>query len=82
MLSTSTPCLSAVGPVAIISLLLSNGLGNLIPGSEDNIEPNDPANPRAQHEYNIAAVQVPGAIMFRLDVYSVSPAMAAACRPA
>ena len=48
----------AVGPVAIISLLLSNGLGDLVPGSEANIEPNDPANPAAQHEYNVAAIQV------------------------
>jgi hypothetical protein len=44
--------------VAIISLLLSNGLSDLVPGSEANLEPNDPANPAAQHEYNIAAVQV------------------------
>jgi hypothetical protein len=45
--------------VAIISLLLSNGLSGLVPGSEANLEPNDPANPAAQHEYNIAAIQVP-----------------------
>ena len=44
--------------MAIISLLLSNGLSDLVPGSEANVEPNDPANPAAQHEYNIAAIQV------------------------
>ena len=43
--------------MAITSLLLSNGLMDLIPGSEDNIEPNDPANPAAQREYNTAAIQ-------------------------
>ncbi len=48
----------AVGPVAITSLLLSNGLADLIPGADANIEPNDPADPQAQHEYNIAAIQV------------------------
>ena len=44
--------------MAIISLLLSNGLTGLVPGSTANVEPNDPANPAAQHEYNLAAVQV------------------------
>lgn len=44
--------------MAIISLLLSNGLSDLVPGSEANLEPNDPADPAAQHEYNIAAIQV------------------------
>ena len=50
--------------MAITSLLLGNGLAELVHGAEDNVEPNDPANPAAQREYNIAAVQ---ATFFRYD---------------
>ena len=48
----------AVGPVAITSLLLSNGLQDLIAGSDVNVNPNDPANPAAQVAWNHAAIQV------------------------
>eukprot|EP00884_Botryococcus_braunii_P008427 jgi/Botrbrau1/17586/Bobra.0166s0028.1 len=47
----------AVGPVAVTSLLLGSGL-------EDTVDvpiqtnPNNPANPQAQQEYNEAAIQV------------------------
>lgn len=51
-------CLQAVGPVAITSLILSNGLVDLIPGAEDNDDPNMPYNPEAQYSYNSAAIQV------------------------
>ncbi len=48
----------AVGPVAMICLLLSSGMVDFIPGQYDNDDPNSPANPRAQHAYNTAAIQV------------------------
>lgn len=48
----------AVGPVAILSLLLSSSLSELIPGAKQNWDPNDPANPAAQTAYNAAAIQV------------------------
>ena len=54
-------CLQQVGPVALLCLLLSDGLVPLIPGSEDNFNPNRPANPGAQEAYNRAAIQVIGA---------------------
>lgn len=44
--------------MAITSLLLSNGLQDLIPGSEANLNPNDPADPAAQLAWNHAAIQV------------------------
>eukprot|EP00891_Asterochloris_glomerata_P000306 jgi/Astpho2/306/fgenesh1_pg.00010_%23_63_t len=47
-----------VGPVALLCLLLSDGLVPLIPGSEENFNPNRPANPGAQQAYNRAAIQV------------------------
>ena len=49
--------LQAVGPVAITSLILSNGLVDLIPGAEDNDDPNMPYDPEAQYAYNSAAIQ-------------------------
>ena len=54
-------CLQQVGPVALLCLLLSDGLVPLIPGSEENFNPNRPANPGAQEAYNKAAIQVTGA---------------------
>ncbi len=54
-------CLQQVGPVALLCLLLSDGLVPLIPGSEENFNPNRPANPGAQEAYNRAAIQVIGA---------------------
>lgn len=48
----------AVGPVALISLLLSDSLGKIVPGAEENSNPNNPANPSAQQAYNKAAIQV------------------------
>ncbi|KAL3138605.1 hypothetical protein ABBQ32_006371 [Trebouxia sp. C0010 RCD-2024] len=47
----------AVGPVAVTSLLLGTGLKDLI-SSEVQSDPNNPANPQAQMEYNMAAIQV------------------------
>lgn len=49
----------AVGPVAMICLLLSSGMTDYIPGQYDNADPNRPSNPDAQHAYNTAAIQVP-----------------------
>lgn len=51
-------CMQALGPVALVSLLLSDGLVQAIPGSDVNTNPNQPANPRLQAEYNRAAIQV------------------------
>ena len=48
----------AVGPVALVSLLLSNGLTKVIPAAEVNTNPNHPADPLVQMQYNHAAIQV------------------------
>ena len=48
----------AVGPVAITSLLLSNGVGGLVPAADVNIDPNNPVDPAAQHLYNTVCIQV------------------------
>ena len=48
----------AVGPVALVSLLLSDSLGEMVAGSVENTNPNRPANPEAQQAYNEAAIQV------------------------
>jgi hypothetical protein len=48
----------AVGPVAITSLLLSNGAGGLVPAADVNIDPNNPIDPAAQHAYNTVCIQV------------------------
>ena len=48
----------AVGPVALVSLLLNNGLTKVIPAAEVNTNPNHPADPAVQMEYNHAAIQV------------------------
>lgn len=50
--------LQAVGPVALVSLLLNEGLTKVIPGAEVNANPNQPANPQVQQKYNHAAIQV------------------------
>ena len=49
--------MQAVGPVAVTSLLLGSGLKNLI-SSDVQADPNNPADPAAQMEYNMAAIQV------------------------
>ena len=48
----------AVGPVALVSLLLSNGLTKVIPAAEVNTNPNHPTDPLVQMQYNQAAIQV------------------------
>jgi len=48
----------AVGPVALISLLLGDSLSKLVPGSESNPNPNQPGDPAAQQAYNRAAIQI------------------------
>ena len=50
--------LQAVGPVALVSLLLSDGLTKLLPAAEVNTNPNHPADPATQLLYNHAAIQV------------------------
>ncbi len=50
--------MQAVGPVALVSLLLSEGLTKVIPGAEINTNPNRPADPAVQKQYNHAAIQV------------------------
>ncbi len=47
----------AVGPVAVTSLLLGSGLKDTIT-SAVQADPNNPADPAAQMEYNMAAIQV------------------------
>ncbi|KAL3141752.1 hypothetical protein ABBQ32_004432 [Trebouxia sp. C0010 RCD-2024] len=56
-LTGSSPQL-AVGPVALVSLLLSEGLTKAIPSAEVNANPNQPADPQVQQSYNHAAIQV------------------------
>lgn len=53
-----THLLQAVGPVALVSLLLSEGLSKAVPGAELNTNPNSPADPDVQAVYNRAAIQV------------------------
>ena len=48
--------MQAVGPVAVTSLLLGNGLGDTIAGPIQ-ANPNAPVNQKAQDEYNHAAIQ-------------------------
>lgn len=45
----------AVGPVAVTSIMLANGLDSII-GS--NADPNNPEDPDLQEKYNRAAIQV------------------------
>lgn len=49
--------MQAVGPVAVTSLLLGSGLKDTI-SSDVQADPNNPADPEAQMEYNMAAIQV------------------------
>ncbi len=44
--------------MAITSLLLSNGVGGLVPVADMNIDPNNPVDPAAQHLYNTVCIQV------------------------
>ncbi len=46
----------AVGPVAVTSMILGTGLGNMF--DFVNADPNKPTDPAAQDEYNRAAIQV------------------------
>lgn len=43
--------------MAIVSLLLLNGLCLIVPGADGNIDPNNPEDPAAQAQYNYAAIQ-------------------------
>ena len=47
-----------VGPVAVTSILLANGLENIFPGNPNAQDPNNPVDPELQAQYNKAAVQV------------------------
>ncbi|KAK9814415.1 hypothetical protein WJX72_005609 [[Myrmecia] bisecta] len=48
----------AVGPVALVSLLLSEGLHHIVPAADAITNPNLPEDPAAQRAYNHAAIQV------------------------
>jgi sulfate transporter 4 len=49
----------AVGPVAVTSVLLGNGLDKIFPDARAvNADPNNPGDPDLQETYNHAAVQV------------------------
>ena len=48
----------ALGPVALVSLLLNTGLIKAVPGSDINENPNLPEDPELQDRFNRAAVQV------------------------
>ena len=50
--------MQALGPVALVSLLLNDGLTKAIPGSDINENPNLPEDPELQAQFNRAAVQV------------------------
>ena len=58
----------AVGPVALVSLLLSDGLTELLPAAEVNTNPNHPADPATQLLYNHAAIQVCYAVLTSLSI--------------
>ena len=49
--------MQALGPVALVSLLLNDGLTKAIPGSDVNSNPNLPDDPELQDKFNRAAVQ-------------------------
>lgn len=57
--------LQAVGPVALVSLLLRDRLEPLVPGSESNEDPNHPVDEAAQTQFNTAAIQVNHVAMFQ-----------------
>lgn len=48
----------AVGPVAVTSTLLGNGLDKIFPNNPNTLDPNNPVDPNLQMQYNHAAVQV------------------------
>ena len=48
----------ALGPVALVSLLLNDGLVKAIPGCDINENPNQPVDAHLQQIYNRAAIQV------------------------
>ena len=50
--------MQAVGPVALVSLLMRDRLEPLVPGSEANIDPNHPVDEAAQTQFNAASIQV------------------------
>jgi hypothetical protein len=47
----------ALGPVALVSLLLNDGLVKAIPGCDINENPNQPVDANLQQIYNHAAIQ-------------------------
>lgn len=47
-----------VGPVAVTSILLANGLENVFPGNPNSQDPNNPVDAALQDQYNRSAVQV------------------------
>lgn len=49
--------MQALGPVALVSLLLNDGLTKAIPGSDINDNPNQPKDPALQAAFNHAAIQ-------------------------
>ena len=70
--------------MAITSLLLSNGVGGLVPAADVNIDPNNPVDPAAQHLYNTVCIQVLGSTGNRLHACCVirasrSPAVLSQC---
>ncbi|KAK9867074.1 hypothetical protein WJX84_002332 [Apatococcus fuscideae] len=70
----SSPYL-AVGPVALVSLLLHDRLEPLVPGSAANINPSHPADEEAQLRFNTAAIQVAlvmGAMLVLLRIAGAS----------
>ncbi len=50
--------MQALGPVALVSLLLNDGLVKAIPGCDINENPNQPVDAHLQQIYNHAAIQV------------------------
>ena len=62
----------ALGPVALVSLLLNDGLSKAIPGSDVNENPNLPEDPELQAQYNRAAVQVYSAAPMNVSAFATS----------
>ena len=69
--------MQALGPVALVSLLLNTGLIKAVPGSDINENPNLPEDPELQERYNRAAVQASPHCSHALHVERQRPQRAA-----
>lgn len=76
--------MQALGPVALVSLLLNTGLIKAVPGSDINENPNLPEDPELQERYNRAAVQVAPLLLSSHTCWEITSVPCCAqvmCRP-